>query len=138
MPDPGAHFYRCGFQLHTPRDTQWKGAKYTTAAEREAYAKASLAECRRIGLDAVAITDHHDLVSAPIARRAAAEETDDEGNRRPEHHRLVVFPGVKVTFGTPSCQALLLFDADLPDDRLSVVLEALATDAHNPAASSLP
>lgn len=138
MRDSGAHFYRCDFQVHTPRDAQWKGVKHTTDAEREAYAKGFVAECRRIGLHAVAITDHHDLVFARIIRRAAAEETDDEGTPLPEDQRLVVFPGVEVTFGAPSSQALVLFDADLPDDRLSVVLEAFAIDAHDPGATSLP
>jgi len=28
--DKGAHFYRCDFQVHTPRDIQWNGRTYMT------------------------------------------------------------------------------------------------------------
>jgi len=45
---------------------------------------------------------------------------------RPED-QLVVFPGIELTLAVP-CQALLILDADLPNDRLSVVAEALAID----------
>lgn len=26
--DKGAHFHRCDFQVHTPRDINWKGDKF--------------------------------------------------------------------------------------------------------------
>lgn len=123
--DSGAHFRRCDFQVHTPRDAQWKGRR-PTVAERPAYAARFVGACRRRGLDAVAITDHHDLVMAPLIRQAAKEEVDADGNLLPPEMQLVVFPGVELTLGQPTFQALLLLDADLPDDRLPLVLEALA------------
>lgn len=135
--DRGAHFYRCDFQVHTPRDAQWKGSRPKTQGERTAYAKAFVAKCREIGLHAVAITDHHDLVFAPLIRAAAAAEVDRNGALFPETEQLVVYPGVELTLGVP-CQALLLLDADLPDDRLPLVLEALAAAQHDPADHCLP
>ncbi len=135
--DKGAHYYRSDFQVHTPRDGAWKGKKAKTEAERIAYAKEFVAECRRIGLQAVAITDHHDLVFAPIIRKAAAEEQDENGDRYPQGRRLVVFPGVELTLALGR-QALLILDADFPDDRLQQVLQALAITPHDPQASTLP
>jgi len=61
-------------------------------------------------------------------RRAAAEETDEEGKSLPEEQRLTVFPGMELTLGVP-CQALLIFDAELPSDLFSLALTALAITA---------
>jgi type III restriction enzyme len=88
-------------------------------------------------LNAVAITDHHDLTFVSYIREAAEQETNPEGQTLPEGERLVVFPGVELTLGVP-CQALLILDADFPNDRLSMVLEALAINIVDPAAPSLP
>ena len=35
--DRGAHFYRCDFQVHTPRDLSWKGNSYVSDEERKDY-----------------------------------------------------------------------------------------------------
>lgn len=135
--DKGAHFYRCDFQVHTPRDSMWNGAKATTDDERNAYATRFVAECRRIGLGAVAITDHHDMLFAPIIRAAAAAERDRTGNIYPKRDQLIVFPGIELTLGL-SRQALLILDSDFPQDRMPGVLEALAITPHAPAESTLP
>lgn len=135
--DHGAHFHRTDFQVHTPRDARWKGQRPKNEAERQAYAERFVRQCRVLGLHAVAITDHHDLVMAPVIRAAARAETDADGNVLPADQQLVVFPGVELTLGVP-CQALLILDADLPDDRLPQVLEALDCEAHDPAADKLP
>lgn len=37
--DKGAHFYRCDFQVHSPRDTNWDGTCSVTPEERLSYAK---------------------------------------------------------------------------------------------------
>lgn len=123
--DHGAHYYRSDFQVHTPRDAQWKGAKATTDAERELFAREFVAQCREIGLQAVAITDHHDLLFAPIIRRAARDERTAGGDRLEPADQLVVYPGVELTLALAR-QALLILDADFPDDRLPQVLQALA------------
>ncbi|WP_114797090.1 TrlF family AAA-like ATPase [Gaiella occulta] len=135
--DGGAHFFRCDLQVHSPRDAQWSGKRPVTDDDRRAFATKLVSACRGHGLGAIAITDHHDLLFAPIVRAAAAAETDDIGQPLPEDRRLVVFPGIELTLAVP-CQALLILDANLPDDRLSLVLEALAIDPHPSSEASLP
>lgn len=134
--DDGAHFFRSDLQVHSPRDAQWKGAKATTAAERQAFAQEFVAECRNLGLQAVAITDHHDLLFAPLIRKAAQGERDAEGKPLPASDRLVVFPGVELTLALGR-QALLILDADFPDDRLPGVLQALAITPVDESVSTL-
>ena len=48
--DTGAHFYRCDFQVHTPRDLNFDGKRPVTDDERREYAQAFLAACRTNGL----------------------------------------------------------------------------------------
>lgn len=110
--DNGAHFYNCDFQVHTPRDRRWHGPNAISNDEREDYAEEFIQACRDKGLDAVAITDHHDMVFIEYIRDAAKNETDADGNLVPEKDRIVVFPGMELTLGVP-CQALLIFDSDL-------------------------
>jgi type III restriction enzyme len=135
--DHGAHFHRSDFQVHTPRDGQWQGAKAKSDADRVAYAQSFVAACRRIGLNAVAITDHHDLLFAPLIREAAKNEMDGYGNPYPSELRLTVFPGVELTLALAR-QALLILDADFPDDRLPSVLQTLAITPHDPSDATLP
>lgn len=122
--DTGAHFYRCDFQVHTPRDLNFDGKRPVSDEERRDYARAFVAACRAKGLEAVAITDHHDVAFFKYIREAAHAETDDAGRALPEEKRLVVFPGMELTLGIP-CQALLLFDADLPVQLIPLALPAL-------------
>jgi AAA domain len=123
--DRGAHFHRCDFQVHSPRDANWSGDRPTDDAGRASYASELVAACRALGVDAIAVTDHHDLSFFPFVRAAADTEADENGNPLPPEKRLVVFPGMELTLAVP-CQALLVLDADLPLDRLSLVPEALA------------
>lgn len=95
--DKGAHFYRCDLQVHTPRDREWKGADRVTAEERRAYAESLVEACRDKGLQAIAITDHHDMAFAGIVRQAAQEEAGEGGKPLPRGKRLVVFPGMELT-----------------------------------------
>jgi type III restriction enzyme len=122
--DKGAHFYRCDFQVHTPRDQNWKGKDAVTAEERTAYAQSLVAYCRGHDLHAIAITDHHDMAFVPYVVKAAASETDDSGEALPPSKRLVVFPGIELTLGVP-CQAILLLDADFPENMFVPLLTAL-------------
>jgi len=55
MRDRGAHFHRCDFQVHTPRDAQWQGTRPTNDVEQRTYAMDFVAACRKKGLGAVAI-----------------------------------------------------------------------------------
>ncbi len=106
----GARFYKCDFQVHTPRDSNFKGIKCNTQEEREEYAKKFIAACRQKGVDAVAITDHHDLVFYQYIKYAAENELDEFGNNISEQNRIIIFPGIELTLDVP-CQALLIFDA---------------------------
>jgi type III restriction enzyme len=123
--DEGAHFHRCDFQVHTPRDRQWTGPDVVSDQERRLYAATLVAACRKKNIDAVAITDHHDLVFVPYIRAAAAQEQDPSGKIFPKYAQLAVFPGMELTLAVP-CQAILIFDAEFPDDLFSLVLNALA------------
>ena len=77
--DHGAHFYRTDLQVHSPRDRSWTGAACVTDQERKQYAASLIRVCRQKGLQAIAITDHHDLLFAKFVRAAARAERDDAG-----------------------------------------------------------
>ena len=123
--DKGAHYYRTDLQVHTPRDLRWSGTHYVSDEDRNEYAARFIQACREKGLDAVAITDHHDLAFVKYIREAAKTEVDDEGVPVPANRQIVVFPGIELTLNVP-CQALLIFDAELPEDLFSLALTALA------------
>ena len=118
--DKGAHHYRCDFQVHTPRDPRWNGNGATTEEERLSFARELIASCRSKGLNAIAITDHHDLVMYQYVRRAALEEVDDHGEAIPDIKRIAIFPGMELTLGIP-CQAIIIFDATLPLDFIQTI-----------------
>ena len=137
--DKGAHFYRCDLQVHTPRDRQWSGTHYISDTDRSEYAARFIQACRDKGIDAVAITDHHDLTFVNYIRAAAKEELDDDGASVPANKKIVVFPGIELTLNVP-CQALLIFDAAFPADLFSLALNALAItplDASTPTAAEI-
>lgn len=128
--DKGAHFRRCDLQVHTPRDINWHGERPVTTEDRNEYAKRFIAACRDKGLDAVAITDHHDLGFFPAIRAAAENETDNNGDPIPASDRIVVFPGIELTLGIP-CQALLILDSDFPDNMFDAVCNALTIEPND-------
>jgi chromosome segregation protein len=132
--DKGAHFHKCDFQVHTPRDANWEGAGAVTDEERREYATELVSSCRSKALQAIAITDHHDVAFFRFIREAANCETDESGQPLAEGERLTVFPGIELTLGIP-CQALLIFDADLPLEFLPLALTALGV---TPAEASSP
>lgn len=122
LADNGGHFYRADSQVHAPRDTQWDGDRPNTA-ERNTRAATFVSAARSKGLNAVAISDHHDFAFYPIIKRAAAAEKLVDGTRVPLRERLTVFPVLELTLSVP-CQAILILDADFPEDRLNDVLKA--------------
>lgn len=136
--DKGAHFYRCDFQVHTPRDAQWHGEPATSPAERKAYAEELIRACRSKEIDAIAVTDHHDFAFFPYIKAAAKNEVDSDGVSIPKERQIVVFPGVELTLSSPACQALLLLDADFDEGKLNDILTALSLDATQENASKLP
>jgi len=124
--DKGAHFYRCDFQVHTPRDRNWNGADAISLAEREAYAEELILACRAKGLNSIAITDHHDFVFFPYVKAAAGKELTEKGQPISSQDRIVIFPGLELTLTAPACQVLLVLDANFPENLLQSVLTAMA------------
>lgn len=141
MMDKGAHFYKCDFQVHSPRDIQWTGNRFGALAteiasltepqkaaiesEREQFAKEYLDKIRQKGLNAIAITDHHDIAFAKVIRKVAQEENVAFEARGEFHKQITVFPGIELTLDSPICQCLIIFDADFPDGHLNSVLHTL-------------
>ena len=123
-PDKGARFRKCDFQIHTPRDANWSGP-FHPITDRAKFADALVADCRRKGLHAIAITDHHDLCLQKEVKLAAAREQREDGSLYSDEDRLVVFPGIEFTLATPSCQALLISDPGLAEESLNLSLGAL-------------
>lgn len=111
----GARYFKCDFQVHTPRDLQFSGQACVSDAERKVYSENFIKACREKKINAVAITDHHDLCFYNYINEASLEEKDSQGNLLPEYRRIIVFPGMELTLDVP-CQAILIFDADLVID----------------------
>lgn len=122
--DNGAHFHRCDFQVHTPRDLRWDGARAVTPEERKLCSEEFIQACRLKGLDAIAITDHHDMAFFPYIKEAANNELDDDGEPVPDDKKIVVFPGMELTLAIP-CQAILILDADFPENLLATIYPVL-------------
>lgn len=120
MSDRGAEFRKSDLQIHSPRDGNWEGARPEDAAgkdasaeatrlAREAFCRGFIEKCVAEGLRAIAITDHHEGV---YAYRMIAAKASYEAEKGPVD--LWIFPGMELTC-KDSCQALIIFDADLPE-----------------------
>jgi len=130
--DKGAHFFKCDFQVHTPRDIQWNGEGAVTEEERKTYAEELVFACRDKGLNSIAITDHHDFAFFKYIKEAADGEVDENNNPIPIGNKLIVFPGMELTLSSPPCQAILILDSDFSVNLLSSIYPILAvtqTDA---------
>ncbi len=132
---PGATWKKTDFQVHTPRDARWAGDNAVTDSERKAYAEELVLACRNKGLGAIAITDHHDFAFFPYIRKAARDKLDEGGQPVPDHARIIVFPGLELTLTAPNCQAILILDAEFPENLLQSVLAALAIKPTSPTES---
>ncbi len=134
--DQGVRFFRCDFQVHTPRDRAWKGPDAITAEERDRYASEFVAACRERALHAVAITDHHCMTFPPYMRAAVARGLAEDGTALEAGKRLVVFRGIGLTLGVP-CQAIIIFDADFADELFPVVMTVLAMSQNDATESKV-
>src|SRR4051812_31032908 len=81
--DKGARFHKCDFQVHTLRDAGWSGP-FHPVNDRVVFATALVADCRRKNIQAIAITDHHDLCLWKTISNAAQAETQADGSVYPE------------------------------------------------------
>lgn len=120
-----AKWRKCDFQVHSCRDPNWTGQRPPgegdtlpdgSAAtpelvdqERLRWADTFIDTCLNKGLQAVALTDHNEVVMAAYVRRRILERrvaTPDLD--------LWFFPGMELT-ARSGVQAIILFDADLED-----------------------
>lgn len=124
--DQGNHYKKRDLQVHSPRDINWKGDSCVTPEERKAYSKTFVKECRAAGINAVAITDHHDMVFSEYIKAASEEELDEGGISVHNDQQLVVFPGIELTLHQPPIQGLLILDANFPEILFPTVLGSLS------------
>lgn len=124
--DKGNHFYKCDLQIHSPRDRNWKGGPAVTEGERVEFAKKFVKECRSAGLQAIAISDHHDLVFFEYIKRASIEERNSDGDLIAENDRLIIFPAIELTLNSPPIQGILILDANFSESLFPTVLGALS------------
>jgi len=136
--DKGAHYHRCDFQVHTPRDIHWVGKKFglktieiTSLTEecaeqikedRKHFAKEYLQKAREAGLNSIAITDHHDVVFVKLIRNVAQSENEQFKLKREYEKCITVFPGIELTLSNPASQCIIIFDSDFPDDSLDSLI----------------
>ena len=88
------------------------GAPATAAdveAARAEWAKAFVDRCVSRGLQAVALTDHHEMVMVPYIERAIQERKQADPGVD-----LWLFPGMELT-ASGGKQCLIIFDADLSE-----------------------
>ena len=145
--DKGAHFFRCDFQVHTPRDRVWTGNKFgvntqdleslTTeqkeqiTSDRIQFSKEYLEKIRSAGLNAVAITDHHDVVSVKLIRKVA-EEVNQVLIDAAQHDQVIkIFPGIELSLSNPASQCIIVFDSDFSDANLDSILNFLGINPTN-------
>lgn len=124
-----AYWKKCDFQVHTPRDPNWTGnrpvgideiipvtdAKATVDdvdAARTQWANEFVDQCIAKGLEAIALTDHHEMVMVPYVRQVI-----DDRKKADADFALWLFPGMELT-ACGGKQCLIIFDADLSDDWL--------------------
>jgi type III restriction enzyme len=119
MSTRGAEYRKTDIQVHSPRDAGWSGQRpedglAADASEadlkqaREGYCKQFIQKCLDEGLSAISITDHHEGVYVYEAMQALRDLQAADANIE-----FWLFPGMELTC-RDSCQALILFDEDLP------------------------
>jgi type III restriction enzyme len=124
--DKGNHYKKCDLQVHTPRDINWKNGPKISDLDRKDYAEKFIKECRVAELDAIAITDHHDMVFFEYVKQASIDELNSNGEPIPAEKKIIIFPGVELTLHSPPIQGLLIFDADFPINLFPTALGALS------------
>jgi len=136
--DKGTHFYKTDFQIHSPRDAQWEGKKCTSHEDRLAFAKKFVQACREKKIQAVGITDHHDICFIKYFQLAAQEQEGEEDTLvldnltiDPSKQSPIIFPGIEVTLQVP-CQAIILLDADADPATQAILLQAIGVGNIHP------
>ena len=122
-----AFWRKCDFQIHTPRDPNWSGPRPIGLDEifpetgtvatiqnvddkRAQWAKNFVDQCVSKELQAIALTDHHEMIMVPYVQ----EELETRKKVDPKFN-LWFFPGMELTTrGGKQC--LIIFDADLSEE----------------------
>ena len=99
--------------------------------DRIQFAKEYLLKARNAGLNAIAITDHHDVVSAKLIREVAKEENQAFIADSQFEKIITIFPGIELTLANPASQCLLIFDAGFSDANLDYVINFLGITPTN-------
>lgn len=145
--DKGAHFYRCDFQVHSPRDIAYTGNKYglnpdeiknitpeqkeKIISDREQFSKEYLQKIRDAGLNAIAMTDHHDVVFVKQLRKVAEIENQIFKSNLEFEKIIIVFPGIEMSLANPVSQCIIIFDSDFSDSNLDSVLNFFGINPTN-------
>jgi type III restriction enzyme len=145
--DNGAHFYRCDFQVHSPRDIAYTGNKYglnpeeienitpeqkeRIILEREQFSKEYLQKIRDAGLNAIAMTDHHDVVFVKQLRKVAETQNQVYKSNSEFEKIITVFPGIEMSLANPVSQCIIIFDSDFSDSNLDSVLHFFGINPTN-------
>ncbi|WP_417724915.1 TrlF family AAA-like ATPase [Salipiger sp.] len=123
-----AYWRKCDFQIHTPRDPNWQGPRPTgenddlngTPAsmadvdqQRQDWANEFVSQCIARGLEAIAVTDHHEMVMVPYVRKAIERKKKEDASVD-----MWLLPGMELTC-RGGVQCIILFDSDLEDEWLS-------------------
>lgn len=136
-----AYWRKCDFQVHTPRDPNWQGPRpvgigedynginaslLDVEAARSEWANEFVDQCVKKGLEAIALTDHHEMVMVPYVQAAIEARRQLDATLD-----LWLFPGMELTCKN-GVQCLIIFDADLPEEwrreaqgRLGIVVASL-------------
>lgn len=127
--DKGTHFYRVDFQVHSPRDLEWVGPRPIEYEARMEHARDFVRTCRQKGIQAVAITDHHDICFVKYYQLAAQEDHGALTAITPQLQDPVIFPGIELTLKIP-CQVIVLLDADADTTMQTALLTVCALPIH--------
>ena len=102
-----AYWRKCDFQVHTPRDPNWKGQRPVgenddidgspatmddVNRERQKWANEFVRMCSVRGLEVIAVTDHHEMVMVPFIKRAISDRKLEDPD-----FDLWFLPGMEVT-----------------------------------------
>lgn len=134
-----ASWKKCDFQVHTPRDPNWAGARPIGSgqvdpatgqpvlpaqieAARAQWADEFVGQCADRGLQAVALTDHHEMIMIPYVMRAISSRMKADAG-----FSLWLFPGMELTC-RGGVQCIILFDADLPENSWQLAQGKLGID----------
>jgi type III restriction enzyme len=129
ITNEGANFLKCDFKVSSPRDKAWEGTPLYNPEEeisdrqidaaRQAWAAKFVDASLASGLQAVAITDKHDMVMAHYVKDEIFRRIS-----RGQRCSLWFFPGLKLCL-KDAAECILLFDVGLPKDKWYKALDIL-------------